>query len=83
MDLNQYVQVGSAVISAVAPGVNGSVAKTQLEQANFVAGQEIMAMITDANGNVSVAEIAVGANEVVQYQIPGVNCIVRFMKKIG
>ena len=83
VDLNQYVQVGSAVTYAVTQGTSGATAKTQLEQTNFVTGQEIVALITDANGNVTVSTIVVGVNGVVQYQIPGVNCIVRFMKKIG
>lgn len=83
VDLNQYVQVGSAVTYAVTQGTSGATAKTQLEQTNFVTGQEIVALITDAGGNVTVSTIVVGANGVVQYQIPGVNCIVRFMKKIG
>lgn len=81
IDLNQYSQVGAAVTYAVVAGTNGQEAKTQMEQTNFVAGQEIVALVTDMNGNVSASTIVVGANGIVQYQIPGVNCIVRFMSK--
>ena len=53
-----------------------------MEQTSFAPGQEVAALITDANGNVTAVTIIVGANGIIQYQIPGVNCIVRFMCKI-
>lgn len=83
IDLQQYTQVGSAVTYAVTPGVNGAVPQTQIEQTSFAPGQEVTALITDANGNVKAVTLTVGANGIVQYEIPGVNCIVRFMRKKG
>lgn len=63
-------------------GINGAVPQVQMEQTSFAPGQEVAALITDANGNVTAVTIIVGANGIIQYQIPGVNCIVRFMCKI-
>lgn len=79
IDLNQYQQVGAAVAYEVIAGVNGTVSQTQVEQTSFAPGQEVKALITDAAGNVSAVTVVVGENGVVQYPIPGVNCIVRFM----
>ena len=80
LDLQQYVQVGAAVTYGVTAGTNGAAPQVQMEQTSFAAGQELVALITDANGNVVTTPIVVGANGVVQYQIPGVNCIVRFLQ---
>ena len=82
IDLQQYKQVGAAVTYAVTSGINGAVPQVQMEQTSFAPGQEVAALITDANGNVTAVTIIVGANGIIQYQIPGVNCIVRFMCKI-
>lgn len=79
IDLNQYQQVGAAVAYEVVPGVNGTVPQTQVEQTSFTPGQEVKALITDAAGNVTAVTVVVGDKGVVQYPIPGVNCIVRFM----
>lgn len=79
VDLNSYEQVGAAVTYAVTAAASGSY--VQMEQTNFAAGQELLALITDASGNVIAAPVVVGANGIVQYAIPGANCVVRFMAK--
>lgn len=81
-DLRQYQQIGAAVTYEVTAGVNGAVPQVQTEQTNLAPGQEIAALITDASGNVAFVTVVVGANGIIQYQIPGANCIVRFMRKI-
>ncbi len=81
INLQQYRQVGAAVAYEVTAGVNGAVPQVQMEQTSFAPGLEIAALITDANGNVTAVTIVVGENGIIQYQIPGVNCIVRFMSK--
>ena len=54
-----------------------------MEQTSFAPGQEVAALITDANGGVTAITIVVGENGIIQYQIPGVNCVVRFMSKLA
>lgn len=83
IDLHQYQQVGAAVTYEVVAGTNGAVSQTQMEQTSFAPGQEIAALITDANGGVTAITIVVGENGIIQYQIPGVNCVVRFMSKLA
>ncbi len=83
LNLPQYVQVGAAVTYAVTPGANGPASQMQMEQTSLTAGQQIVVMVTDAAGNVTVSDVVVGANGVVQYQIPGSNCIVRFLRLAG
>lgn len=83
LNLPQYVQVGAAVTYAVTPGANGPALQNQMEQTNLTEGQRIVVMITDAAGNVTVSDVVVGVNGVVQYQIPGSNCIVRFLHLVG
>lgn len=80
LNLEQYTQVGSAVTYEVVAGANGAVPQTQMEQTSFVAGQSLVALVTDVNGNVTATEIVVGNGGIVQYQIPGSNCIVRFLQ---
>ena len=80
LNLPQYVQVGSAVTYEVVPGVNGSAVQTQMEQTSLTPGQQLVVMITDAAGNVTVSEAIVGENGVIQYQIPGASCIVRLLR---
>ena len=82
IDLQQYKQVGAAVTYAVISGINGAVPQVQMEQTSFAPGQEVAALITDVNGNVTAVTIIVGPNGIIQYQIPGVNCIVRLMSRI-
>ena len=80
LNLPQYVQVGSAVTYEVVPGVNGPAVQTQMEQTSLTPGQQLVVMITDAAGNVTVSEAIVGENGVIQYQIPGASCIVRLLR---
>ena len=81
IDLQQYQQVGTAVTYEVAAGINGAVPQVQMEQTNFAPGQEVTALITDVNGNVTAVTVVVGENGIIQYQISGVSCIVRLMCK--
>ena len=83
LDLSRYEQVGSAVTYEITPGVNGAVARTQMEQTSLTPGQQVVVMVTDAAGNVTVSDIIVGENGVIQYQIPGLNCIVRLLRTSG
>lgn len=80
LNLPQYVQVGSAVTYEVVPGANGPAVQTQMEQTSLTPGQQLVVMITDAAGNVTVSEAIVGENGVIQYQIPGASCIVRLLR---
>ena len=79
VDLNSYEQVGAAVTYSVTAAVAGSY--TQMEQTSFAAGQEVVALVTDAAGNVTAATVVVGVNGIIQYSIPGNSCVVRFMVK--
>ena len=83
IDLSQYVQAGTAVTYQVTAGTNGPAAQTVMEQTEFTAGQQILVLITDAAGNVTAAPVIVGANGIIQYQIPGVSCIVRLLQALG
>ena len=83
IDLSQYVQAGTAVTYQVTAGTNGPAAQTVMEQTEFTAGQQILVLITDAAGNVTAAPVIVGANGIIQYQIPGVSCIVRLLQTLG
>lgn len=75
--------LGTAVTYQVTAGTNGPAAQTVMEQTEFTAGQQILVLITDAAGNVTAAPVIVGANGIIQYQIPGVSCIVRLLQTLG
>lgn len=77
VDLNQYHQVGTAVVYEVKPGAAAGVVQT--EKTSLPAGTQVVVLVTDANGNVYHAVQTVGANGIVQYQLPGANCIVRLL----
>lgn len=79
VDLHQFEQVGAAVTFEVVAGANGAVSQTQMEQTSFTAGQEITALITDSTGAVTTVSLVVGENGIIQYNIPGVNCVVRYL----
>ena len=79
VDLNQYAQVGAAVAYEVIPAAGATAARTQVEKVDLPAGSQVVVLVTDANGNVSHSIQTVGANGIIQYEIPGANCIVRLM----
>ena len=83
LDLSQYVQSGAAVTYEVTAGANGPAAQTLMEQTSFAAGQQLLVLITDAAGNVTVTPVTVGANGIIQYPIPGISCIVRLLQPAG
>ena len=83
LDLSQYVQAGAAVTYEVTAGTNGPAAQTLMEQTSFAAGQQILVLITDAAGNVTVTPVTVGTNGIIQYPIPGISCIVRLLQPTG